>query len=90
MKKRAAAKAEKLEKERKKQESLAIKEAQKSVEAVEKAGDNVVSGFGAILDESKVDDKSSNLAEAVPAMIIPESVTKEQVDRSSTELTEQG
>merc|ERR1711871_383924 len=86
-KKRAAAKAEKLEKEKKKQEALAIKEAQKSVEAVEKAGDNVVSGFGAILDESKVDDKSSNLAEAVPAMIIPESVTKEQVDRSSTELT---
>lgn len=66
---------------------MAIKEAQKSVEAVEKAGDNVVSGFGAILDESKADDKPSNLPEAVPAMIIPESVAKEQGDRSSTKLT---
>ena len=44
-------------------------------------------GFGAILDESKADDKPSNLLEAVPAMIIPESVAKEQGDQSSTKLT---
>merc|ERR1711871_72965 len=87
-KKRAAAAAEKLEKERKKQEAVAISEAQKSLEAVQKAGDNIDSGFGAILDEAKVDDKQSNLAETIPAMIIPESVSKEQkIEVASKPLT---